>query len=51
MFTAQPNAVVVATVDDRTRWIDYAAEIRAWEESREARDLDRLMRERGSVCG
>lgn len=54
MFTAlptPPNSELVASVSDRSRWIDGDAEIRAWLDSRESRDLDRLMRERGSVCG
>lgn len=52
MFTALPNnAVIVATIDDRTRWIDRDAEIRAYMNDRETREIDSLMRERRSVCG
>jgi hypothetical protein len=48
----RPDAKLVATVSDEQRDIApsaYAADIEAWQDSREFREIDRLMRERNGV--
>ena len=53
MFTPNDNAILVRSYapDEPIPTDDYQSEREAWENEREHRQIDRLMRQRYSLCG